>query len=198
MTGKFIVFEGLDGSGLSTQSQMLKDYLMKKGKNVVLTKEQTTGMIGGLIKSSLKKEWRTSPLALQLLFAADRAHHLKADIEPAIKENKIVICDRYIFSTLAFGSIGVDMKFLKLINSKFKKPDITFIIDTPPSVCLNRIAKSRFGLELFERKKELEEVRKNYLSLRRYFPNVFVIKGNRKKEQVFGDIEKIIKKKISI
>lgn len=196
MVGKFIVFEGLDGSGLSTQASMLKDYLIKKEKRVVLTKEQTTGMIGGLIKSSLKKEWRTSPLALQLLFAADRAHHLKNDIEPALKENKVVVCDRYIFSTLAFGSIGVDMKFLKMINSKFRKPDITFIIDTPVQVCLDRIAKSRFSLELFERRKELELVRKNYLSLRKYFPHVFVVKGDKKEKEVFEDIKKIVDKRI--
>ncbi|MFQ6020885.1 MAG: dTMP kinase [Candidatus Aenigmatarchaeota archaeon] len=198
MLGKFIVFEGLDGSGLSTQAIMLRDYLVSKNKSVLLTKEQTDAMIGGLIKSFLRKEAKTSPEGLQLLFAADRAHHLVNEIEPALKEGKIVISDRYIFSTLAFGSLDGDMEFLKYINSKFRKPDLTFIIDTPPEVCLERIAKTRFHLELFEQKEKLEHVRKTYLSLKDYFPNVFIIDGNRRKEEVFESIRKIVDNKLRI
>jgi dTMP kinase len=194
MEGKFIVFEGLDGSGLSTQSSLLKNYLIKKGKTVILTKEQTDNAIGGLIKSALKKDFSTSPLALQLLFAADRAHHLAKEIEPALKAGKIVISDRYIFSTLAFGSLDIDINFLKLINSKFRKPDITFILDCPPEVCLSRISQERFHLELFEEKEKMEKIRNNYLALKDYFPNVFIVDSNRKVEEVFEDIRKIVDK----
>ena len=190
----FIVFEGLDGSGLSTQSLMLRDYFMDKGKDVMHTKEQTDGFIGGLIKAGLKHQWKTSPRGLQLLFTADRAHHLFAEIEPALDIGKIVISDRYIFSTLAFGGINVDMDFLKQINSKFKKPDITFIIDTPPETCLERIKRTRFQhLELFEK---IEKIRENYLSLKDYFPNVYIINGNRPKEEVFEEIKKIVEEKL--
>ena len=98
MQGKFIVFEGLDGSGLSTQSTMLKEYLLKIGRKTVLTKEQTDNFIGGLIKSSLKEQIRISPLTLQLMFVADRSHHLDSEIEPALKEGKIVISDRYLLT----------------------------------------------------------------------------------------------------
>ncbi|MCW1300199.1 MAG: dTMP kinase, partial [Candidatus Parvarchaeota archaeon] len=73
MKGAFIVFEGPDGAGLSTQAELLDKYLRKKGYKVVLTKEPTIGLIGGLIKAALKNEWKTSPLAMQLLFTADRA-----------------------------------------------------------------------------------------------------------------------------
>jgi dTMP kinase len=194
MKGKFIVFEGLDGSGLSTQSSLLKNYLVKKGKIAVLTKEQTDSVIGGLIKSALKKDFSTPPLALQLLFAADRAHHLEKEIEPALKEGKVVISDRYIFSTLAYGSLDIDLEFLKLINSKFRKPDLTFILDCKPEVCLSRIVGERFHLELFEQKEKMEKIRKNYLALKDYFPNVFVIDSNRKIEEVFEDIRKIVDK----
>jgi dTMP kinase len=196
MSGKFIVFEGVDGSGLSTQSVMLKEYLLKKGKIVVLTKEQTDNLIGGLIKSSLKGHIKTSPLTLQFMFVADRSHHLDSEIEPALNEGKIVISDRYLFSTLAFGSLNVDMDFLKIINSKFRKPDLTFIIDCSPDVCLERISKERFHSELFEEKKKMEIIRKNYSSLKDYFPNVYVIdgNGNRSKEEVFEDVKKIVDK----
>lgn len=194
MEGKFIAIEGLDGSGLSTQASMLKGYLMKKGKEVILTKEQTDGVIGGLIKSSLKKDFKTSPLALQFLFVADRNHHLETEIEPALREGKIVISDRYLFSTLAFGALDIDMRFLKLINLKFRKPDLTFILDCPPEVCLSRISKERFHLELFEEKEKMEKIRRNYLSLKNYFPNVYVIEANKSKEEVFEDIRKIVDK----
>jgi len=194
MEGKFITIEGLDGAGLSTQASMLRDYLHKNGKPTILTKEPTDRTIGGLIKSSLKNEWKTSSVALQLLFSADRAHHLSVEIEPALKDGMIVISDRYIFSTLAFGALDIDIEFLKTINSKFRKPDLIFILDVRPEVCLKRLLKDRYHLELFEVEEKLEEVRKNYLSLKDYFPNVYVIDGNRNKEDVFEDIRKIVDK----
>jgi len=195
--GLFIVFEGQDGSGLSTQAELLKRFLVKRGHEVLLTKEQTVGFIGGIIKSVLRKEILTSPLALQMLFTADRAHHLYSEIEPALKEDKMVISDRYIFSTLAFGALDIDMKFLKTINSKFRVPDITFIIDVPPEVCLRRIGKSRLNhYELFEEKEKLEKIRATYLSLKDYFPNIHVIEGNRPIEKVSGDVQKIVLSKL--
>lgn len=194
MTGKFIVFEGLDGSGISTQSGLLYDYFSKKGKKTVLTKEQTNGLIGGLIKAGLRHEWKTNPMALQLLFAADRSHHLDKQINPAIKKGEIVICDRYVLSTLAFGSLGVNKEFLKNINSKFQAPDITFILDVPPEVCLKRISKSRFHAELFEEEEKFTQIRKSYLSLKDYFQNTFVIDGNRPKDEIHKEIVSIIEK----
>ena len=193
----FIVFEGLDGSGLSTQSELLKSFLTKRGYDVLLTKEQTIGFIGGIIKSILRKEISTSPLALQLLFTADRAHHLHAEIEPALKDGKIVISDRYLFSTLAFGGLDIDMEFLKQINSKFRIPDITFILDVPPEVCLERIGKSRLNhFELFEEKEKFEKIRANYMSLKNSFPNMYVINGNRSIEAVAKDVQKIVLEKL--
>ena len=178
MEGKFIVFEGLDGSGLSTQSFELRNFLMKQGKQVVLTKEQTDGLIGGLIKSCLKKEWKTSLLALQLLFTADRAHHLSNEIEPALAEGKFIISDRYFFSTIAFGGLQIEKEFLKKINSKFRVPDITFIMDCPPEVCLERIGKGRFSRELFEEKEKMEKIRENYRELAKEFPNAHIVSNH--------------------
>jgi len=110
-----------------------------------------------------------------------------------LKEGKIVICDRYIFSTLSFGALDIDMEFLKTINAKFRVPDITFIIDVPPEVCLKRIGKSRFNhFELFEEKEKLEKIRANFLALKDHFPNVHVIDGNRPIEVVASDVQKIV------
>ncbi len=191
MQSKFIVFEGLDGSGLSTQSFELRNFLMKQGHQVVLTKEQTDGLIGGLIKSCLKKEWKTSLLTLQLLFTADRSHHLSNEIEPALAEGKFVISDRYFFSTIAFGALQIEKDFLKKINSKFRVPDITFIMDCPPEVCLERIGKGRFSRELFEEKEKMEKIRENYRELAKEFPNVHIVDANRPAAEVQKEIVSI-------
>lgn len=194
MPGKLVAFEGLDGSGITTQSTLLRNYLLTQGKDVILTKEPTDGLIGGIIKASLRKEWRTNPLALQLLMVADRSHHLATEIEPALKKNMIVISDRYILSTLAYGSPDVDMKILQQLNAGFRKPNLTIIIDTHPRVCLERIKKSRHHIELFEDEQKFNQTRNNYLSLKNFFPNTHVIDGNRTPEEVLRDVKKIVEK----
>jgi len=193
--GVLIVLEGADGAGLSTQTAVLAEHLRRsKGEAVISTKEPTSSHIGNLIRSALKHEWKPSPRALQLLFAADRAHHLENEIEPALRANKIVISDRYILSSLAFGSIENDLAFLKQINSKFRKPDLTFIIDTPPRICLERINRTRENIELFEERGRLEQVREKYLSLKGYFKNTFIVDGDREKEKISKDIQEVLRK----
>lgn len=191
-----IAFEGLDGSGLSTQAVMLKNYLASRGKSVLLTKEPTDGLVGGLIKASLRKEWKTNPMALQLLFAADRAHHLNNEIEPAIKKGKIVITDRYILSSIVYGVVDININFMKQLNSTFRRPDLTFIIDTQPKICQQRIKKSRFSVELFEDEQKLQMVRNNYLLQKNTFAGTFIIDGNKTMEEVFSEVKKTIDKKV--
>jgi len=194
MPGKLIVFEGIDGSGITTQSTLLRNYLLSKNKEVILTKEPTDGLIGGIIKSALRREWATDPLTLQTLFAADRSHHLKTEIEPALKKGKIVICDRYILSSLVFGSLGVSVGILKQLNAEFRRPHITIIVDTHPRICIERMKKARHHVELFEEEQKLEQVRRNMLSLKNYFPDTYVVDGNRAPEEVLNEITKIINK----
>ncbi len=192
MAGKLISFEGLDGSGITTQATLLRNYMLTKGRDVVLTKEPTDGLIGGIIKASLRREWRTNPLALQLLMVADRSHHLATEIEPALKKNMTMITDRYVLSTLAYGSPDVEMKVLQSLNTSFRKPNLTIIIDTHPRVCLERIKKSRHHIELFEDEQKFNQIRNNYLSLKNFFPNTHVIDGNRTPEEVMKDVKKIV------
>ena len=193
MRGKFIVFEGLDGSGITTQATLLRNFLIAK-KDIILTKEPTDGLIGGLIKSSLRKEWRINPTALQMLFAADRSHHLDSEIEPSLKKGKYVICDRYVLSSLAYGGLEVSMPILKQLNANFRKPDLTIFIDTQPAICVERMKKARPHVELFEEQHKLEQIRKNYLSLKGFFPETVVIDGNRTPEEVLNDVKKAVGK----
>jgi dTMP kinase len=194
-SGLFITLEGPDGSGQSTQTDLLTRWLEKKDQKVFATKEPTNSMVGGIIRVILKKEWKVNPVTFALLFAADRAHHVNKEIKPLLKKNVHVISDRYILSTLAFESNGVNLEWLKLINERFPKPDLTFILDVPGKICTERIRKSRFGFEYFETPEKLENVRKNYLKLKDYFPNTYVIKGyNRSKKEIHNEIKEIVKK----
>ncbi|MEM5815351.1 MAG: dTMP kinase [Candidatus Aenigmatarchaeota archaeon] len=194
MKGRFIVFEGIDGAGLTTQATLLENYLRKKGHSIVLTKEPTNSLIGGLIRAALKKEWKTSNEALQLLFSADRAHHLNEEIIPALKEGKIVISDRYFLSTIAYGMIEIDKNWLKSINSIFLIPDIIMILDVPSEISLERIKNTRFGFELFEEKKKLEIIRKNFLELSKEYKNCYIINSTKSIEDVHKEVVNIVEK----
>jgi len=194
MRGKLIVFEGLDGSGITTQSTLLRNYLIEKGKDTLLTKEPTDGLIGGIIKSALRKEWCTDPYTLQMLFAADRSHHLESEIEPALKKGRAVICDRYILSSLVYGSLQVSLEGLKQLNTNFLKPNLTIFVDTQPKICVERMRKARHHIELFEEEHKLEQIRKMYISMKNYFPNTQIIDGNRMPNEILDDVINHVKK----
>ncbi len=189
----FIVFEGPDGSGLSTQSKLLLEWFRSQDEKVLLTKEPTNSMIGGIIRSVLKKEWEVDMKTFALLFSADRSHHLSNEIKPALKDGYHVVCDRYILSTLAFNVEKGSLEWLKQLNSQFRTPDFTFILDVPGKICVKRIKKSRFGMEFFEEAEKLEKIRKNYKKLKDYFPNTHIIKGdNRSPQEIREEILKVI------
>jgi len=197
MGGLFIVFEGIDGAGLTTQANLLEKYLRGKGFNTFLTKEPTNSLIGGLVRACLRGEWRTSARALQLLFTADRAHHLEYEVIPALSSGKTVICDRYMFSTIAYGSIELEYEWLKQLNSSFPIPDLTLIIDVKPETSIRRIGSSRVGYELFEDLGRLEKVRRTYIELIvRDFRNIHVLNGEGSIDEVHGEIKKVVDKYI--
>jgi len=199
--GMLYAFEGLDGSGNTTQSKLLVEFLESKGRDVVLTKEPTDEHVGKIIRDVLQKRLQTSPLALQQMFVADRGHHLHAVIEPALVVGKDVVTDRYMFSTIAFGSIDVDIELLRRMNSEFRVPDLTFVIDVPAEVSMERMKKrlkenGAKQLELFEETEKLKKVRENYLKIAKLYPNVHVIDGNRPIEAVAADIRGIVSRAV--
>jgi dTMP kinase len=197
MRGKFIVFDSLDGAGNSTQVKLLADYLNKIGKKTQITKEPTSYLIGGLIKSQLSRDWKSSQVCLQLLFAADRAYHLEKEILPLLKKGINVISDRYFFSSLAYGNLEInDMNWLIEINRKFLLPDLTFFLKVSPKICIQRIKKDRFQITLFEKEKILKKVWENYEILAKKFKNVFVINGERSIEKIAQEIREIAIKKL--
>lgn len=192
-SGKFIVVEGLDGSGLSTQARLLRDFLVKKGYKVILTKEPTLDSEAGKkIRKILDKKFKVKPRQLQELFAKDRKEHLKNLIIPALKKGKIVISDRYFFSSFAYGKTqGLPLKWLIKINSKFLLPDLIFLLRVSLKICLKRIHKRGNEKTVFEEKEKLAKVYQNYKRLTKKFKNVKLIDGEKSIKKVFCQIKKI-------
>ncbi|HDN83378.1 MAG TPA: dTMP kinase [Candidatus Altiarchaeales archaeon] len=181
----FIVLEGIDGSGKSTHSKLLGDFLRERGYNVLLTSEPTNGKIGMLIREILAGKEKVDPKTLALLFTADRYEHIEKEIEPALKENKIVISERYYHSTIAYQSAqGVEKEWLFQLNRFAIKPDLVIVLDLKPEVALKRV-KSR---EIFEKEGFLRKVREHYLS----FEDVSIVDGNKIIEEVQKDIREIV------
>jgi dTMP kinase len=187
--GKFIAFEGLDGAGLTTQSQLLTDFLRKKGQEVISTKEPTIeSEAGRKIKQILDEKIKAAPDEIQKLFIEDRKHHLENLIMPSLDAGKIVISDRYFFSTIAFGAINNDFDWLVSLNKDFLLPNITFLLMVRPEVCVRRIERRGEGIKFFEKIKKLKKAYKNYEKIAGQFKNVVVIDGEKSIEEVFHSI----------
>jgi dTMP kinase len=162
--GKLIVFEGIDGSGISTQTERLKNYLMQAhGIKAILAKEPSEGPVGVLIRQILSGRLTDiSQSSLALLFAADRMDHNQNKITPILKQGDFVICDRYLWSSIAYQGINCDVSWLEEINQQALKPDFTIFIRVRPETSLQRIYSSRFKTEIFEKRETLEKVLANY------------------------------------
>ena len=194
----FIVFEGLDGSGSSTHSRLLKENLEKNGQQVAQTKEPTNLPIGKLIRQFLQHKHKTTEKALQLLFAADRLDHLSKIIKPKQEEGKIVISDRYFFSSIAFGTLKSAEMFpwLEELYKDFPLPDMIFLLKVPPSECMKRIQK-REQIEFFEQEEILKKVWKNYEKLANKYPDFHIIDGLKPKEDNAQTILNLVQKKLN-
>lgn len=190
-SGKFIVIEGLDGSGQSTQVRLLQDFLTRQGFDVVSTKEPTIDSEAGKkIRQILDEKEKLAPAALQELFTRDREEHLRNLIIPALEQGKIVITDRYFFSTFAFGvADDLDLEWLIGLNDQFLLPDLFFILRVKPEVCIQRIERRGEGIKLFEKEGKLRKVWQTYEILPERFDNVHMIDGEQSIEGVFFQIK---------
>jgi dTMP kinase len=194
-SGKFIVIEGLDGSGKSAQVDLVIDFLKENGKEVVVTKEPTVeSEAGRRIKQALKKEIIVEPLELQKLYVQDRKEHLNNKVIPALEDGKFVVSSRYAFSTFAYGhSDGLDVDSLIKLNEDFLLPDLTIVVDVDPESCVERIEKRGESKELFEKLEKLTKVNEIYKKIPSMFENVIMINGKKSISEVFADIKQEIK-----
>lgn len=192
-TGKFIAFEGIDGSGKSTQIRLLSDRLKEMGVYCYTTMEPTDSPIGALIHQIMTGRIKTDNKVIAGLFVADRLDHLLNDvngIRQKILEGTTVITDRYYFSSYAYHSVDMPMEWVIQANAQSKEilqPTVTVFIDTNPETAIERIAKNRFHQELFEKKSRLIKVREKYLEAFEKLKeeeNYIIIDGNRTPEEI--------------
>lgn len=179
--GFFICIEGLDGCGKTTQTRMLvKD--LKEGYDAVYTAEPTQGKVGRFIKENyLHCESRGSSIVEALLFAADRFEHMEYEVLPKLREGKLVISDRYVYSSLAYqGAAGLDLKWIKGINRHALPADLAVFIDVEPETVVQRLKPERSVMENLETQRKVREV---YL---RFAENgeLFKLDGNGSKKEV--------------
>jgi dTMP kinase len=152
--GRFIVLEGLDGAGTTTQVGRLAAWLRERGIDVEVTKEPTNGPIGAVLRQAIEGRLALDPAAIALAFAADRADHLfnpVNGVERSLDAGRWVVSDRYVLSSLAYQDDGTTSRsWLLEINARALEPDLTIFVDTPVEECRRRLAERSSHTELFD------------------------------------------------
>ncbi len=187
--GKLVVLEGIDGSGKTTQTHKVADTLNKKGIKAVFTKEPTDRITGKLIHEFLTGKIALSPVALQYLFAADRAVH-QEEIESYLKQGFTVVSDRYFWSSVTYGMIDKNIDFSKALSNadyiltaysilsmynQFIVPNKTFYLDVSVQTALARLKEKNTHAQAYEKKANLEKLVKGYNWLAKKFPKEIVV-----------------------
>ena len=160
----FIVLEGLDGCGTTTQTALLLDKLRKSGFEAVSTNEPTDGSIGRFIRSVLQKKESVDPFTLALLFSADRNEHVygKNGIVAQTQAGIKVVCDRYLFSSLAYQALSMDLETVAQLNQYYPLPEYLFFVDLSAEECQKRMETRGAQKELFERLELQKRIEANY------------------------------------
>lgn len=204
MAGLFISLEGIEGAGKTTLIQKMVAYFEHCGKEVLLTREPGGSGLGKKLRSIiLNAEEKICPTAELLLFLADRAEHAETCIAPALAQGKIVLCDRFIDSTVAYQGYGrgMDIERLNMLNAiatKGLKPDLTILLDLDPEVGLARatarnsaqnltVSEGRFEAESLEFH---QKIRAGFLAVSRREKRFLVVNAEQGADAVFADVLK--------
>lgn len=203
-SGRFIVFEGIDGSGTTTQASWSADWLRGAGYGVHATREPTGGPIGTMIRQILAKrlvsrggaasEEPVDPATVALLFAADRLDHLQNEIRPRLAAGDVVLCDRYTLSSLAYQSVDVDLRFVRAINERALAPDLTIFLRVRPETAMDRIAATRNNRDVFETLPFQRKVAQRYDQLISNYKGGRVVEldGEQDRSRVTGQVRSAI------
>ncbi len=166
---KFIVVEGLDGTGKTTQIKILAEYIKAKGRTVEITAEPTAHPTGKLIRRILSGEVKTTPWSLAALFLSDRIVHNKADdgIERMLSDGKTVISDRYYYSTFAYQGHETDLNWAMDMHfncPEVRKPDLVIFLTMSPEKCVERIRANRpdEAIEIYENVESLTKISRQF------------------------------------
>ena len=193
----FIAFEGIDGSGKSTQVKLLSYNLKNAGYKVYVTCEPTDGPIGKMIRDIFSHKMEADHRTIAGLFIADRLDHLLNKTNGVLKkleEGFTVITDRYYFSSYAYHGAHMDMKWVidaNAMSAELLRPDLNIYLDIDPEASMDRLHSDRPSLELFENVENLKIVRNKYheaIELLRHEENVFMLDAHRAPHIIASEI----------
>jgi dTMP kinase len=201
--GHFIVLEGIDGAGTTTQVQLLAQMLQKRGLPVHATREPSDGPIGTMIRQVLQgrivvpgvsgpraPSWAT----MALLFAADRVDHLDAEVIPNLMDGVTVVSDRYDYSSVAYQSAQTDAptagEWIRTLNARARRPDLTVVLDVNATIAAKRRQQRAGRPELYEDPEFQARLAVFYKDLERLFPGerIVHVNGERDIEEVHKDV----------
>lgn len=188
--GVFICVEGIDGSGKTTQAHILVEALKKEGFEAVYTTEPSNGVFGKMLRKHILEGSRRVPVVVEaVLFAVDRFDHIESEVKPLLRRGKIVVSDRYVYSSIAYqGASSLSKKWLKEINNRAIKPDLSIFIDVPPEIVIGRFNRQRSVMETLQTQKRVREA---YLKLVEE-EDLLVIDGASAKKEVAERIQKVV------
>ena len=197
--GKFIVFEGLDGSGKTTQMGMLVNYLESKGRACFSTREPTDSPFGEMLRSCLRGKIDTNEYTIAALFAADRLDHILESangIKKKLDEGVNVFCDRYYFSSYAYNGEFVPFDWVVELNRiarELMRPDLTIFIDLSSEESMRRVAR-RNEAERYETVEKQQKIRERFFKAFERFPEekVAIVVSEEQKEATQAKIRKAV------
>jgi|TARA_B110000914_G_C15482498_1_gene456383 dTMP kinase len=186
-----INLEGIDGCGKSTQSKFLVKKFEENNEKTIILKEPTNGKYGKKLWEMLSGKREATTEQILDLFVMDRKEHVKNKINPALNEGKIVLMDRYYYSTMAYqAAAGIDVNRIRKDNEFAPKPDIVLIFDLPADLAMKRV-RGHSVADVFEKEEHLEKVREAYLNLEND-PLVRIIDSTRTPEEIFEEVWKLV------
>jgi len=192
-----IAFEGIDGSGKSEVACLLAEYFSDRGYDVVQLREPTDGPWGRKIRTrAASGQGRASPREELELFVRDRREDVTRNIRPALADGKLVIIDRYYYSTMAYqGARGLDPEEIREMNEAFAPvPDLVFILDVPSEIGVLRKRRQSGTVDHFEEASYLDRVREIFGSIEG--ENIRRIDGTKCADKVFDDVRRIAEERI--
>jgi dTMP kinase len=188
--GRFIVLEGIDGSGTTTQLARAVAFVESLGFRALATQEPSRGPIGRLLREALLGKLtmadgnRMEGHTMALLFAADRRDHVQREIEPSLSAGTTVISDRYLLSSLAYQAEEADRDWVAQLARGVPRPDLTVLLDLPIDVAAQRREAAGRPVERYDADSFLAKVAANYRALAKQGPTVLVLDGSRSKDDV--------------
>jgi len=202
MKGRFIVFEGIDGAGKSTQIEKLRQKLMSEGRKVFITAEPTQSVTGGILRDALSGNYKRSASELAAMFLSDRVFHNvneSVGINQALEKGFDVISDRYYYSSFAYQGLDSDIDWVINMNLNcpdIRRPDLCIFLDLDAEKSKSRIDTNRATVEIFEKEEILNKIRNKFFDVFRRLPeeNIEIVDASGTVDEVAEKISAVVDK----